>query len=183
MTAFDLMVVVVVGLSLLIATLRGFVRSAVSLAAWVLALLLTLRFGPDVAASLGSLQLPPGATQALGYGLTFLAVVIAGSLAGLLLARLLQAVGLGPLDRLLGALFGLARGLLLVLAGTLVAGVTDVPKQDWWQNSILAPHFAAAALSMRPYLPRDWADRLDYSAAGSLPTAPGPAAGPGVQRI
>ena len=64
-----------------------------------------------------------------------------------------------------------------------VAGVTDVPKQDWWQNSILAPHFAAAALSLRPYLPRDWADRLDYSAAGSLPTAPGPAAEPGVQRI
>ena len=111
-------------------------------------------------------------------------MVIAGSLAGLLLARLVHGVGLGFVDRLLGALFGVARGLLLVLAGLRSSPESrTLPKQDWWQNSILAPHFAAAALSLRPYLPRDWADRLDFSAAGSLPTAPGPAAGPGVQRI
>jgi membrane protein required for colicin V production len=127
--------------------------------------------------------LPPTATRWVGFSIVILGILIAGSATGLMLARLLQAVGLGTVDRLLGAGFGLARGVLLVLAGTLVAGITAIPRQDWWQNSILAPHFAEAALSLRPYLPRDWADRLDYSAAGSPPAVPGPAAGPGGKRI
>ncbi|MBK7744793.1 MAG: CvpA family protein [Betaproteobacteria bacterium] len=79
---------------------------------------------------------------------------------------------------MLGALFGLARGLLLVLAGVLLAGLTAIPRQDWWQNSILAPRFADAALALRPYLPADWAARLDYSAAGGKPAAPGSAGRP-----
>jgi hypothetical protein len=78
---------------------------------------------------------------------------------------------------------GLARGVLLVLAATLVAGITAIPREVWWQNSFFAPHFAAAALSLRPVLPPSWADHLDFSAAGSPPAAPGPAAGPGGQSI
>ena len=183
MTAFDFAVLGIVGLSLLVAALRGLVRSAVSLATWLLALVLALQFGPDLAAALGALQLPPLAARVIGYAVVILAVLIAGSAAGLLLARLLQAVGLGPLDRLLGAVFGFARGLLLVLAATLVVGITTIPREDWWQNSVLAPYFAEAALALRPLLPPSWAERLDFSATGVPSTVPGPAAPPGGQRI
>ena len=68
------------------------------------------------------------------------------------------------------------------VAGVLLAGLTTIPRQDWWQNSILAPRFADAALELRPYLPADWAARLDYSAAGSKPAAPGNAVEPRGQR-
>jgi membrane protein required for colicin V production len=182
MTALDLAVAVIVALSVLFAALRGFVRSAVSLAAWFVALVLAVRLGPAVATVLTDLQLPAPAPQALGFGLVFLGVLIGGSLLGMLLARLLQAVGLGPLDRLLGAVFGFGRGLLVVLAGVLVAGLTAIPRQDWWQNSFLAPRFADVVLSLRSHLPADWADRLDYSAAGRKPAAPANAVEPRGQR-
>ena len=183
MTALDFAVLAIVGLSLVLAALRGLVRSAVSLAAWLVALVLAVEYGPDVAALLGFLRLPPMATRWIGFAIVILVVLVAGSVAGLMLARLLQAIGLGPLDRLLGAVFGFARGVLLVLAATLVAGITAIPREDWWQNSFFAPHFAAAALSLRPVLPPSWAEHLDFSAAGRPPAAPGPAAGPGGQSI
>ena len=70
------------------------------------------------------------------------------------------------MDRLLGAIFGVARGLIVVVIFALVAGVTALPKQDWWQNSTLGLPLADAALSLKPYLPKAWADRLDFSPAG-----------------
>lgn len=174
MTAFDWAVVAVIGGSILLAALRGFVRSAVSLGAWVAALALALQLGPALAGYLAAgLSLPSLASQALGFALVFLGVVVAGALVGIVLARALRAVGLGPVDRLFGALFGLGRGILVVLAGVLLAGFTAIPRHDWWQNSILAAHFTGAVLAVRPYLPAEWAARLDYSAPGSPGASPG----------
>ena len=62
-----------------------------------------------------------------------------GALIGLILSRAARAIGLGFLDRLLGAVFGLARGLLIVLLLVLICGVTTLPRNDWWQNAVLAP--------------------------------------------
>jgi membrane protein required for colicin V production len=180
--AFDLSVVAIIALSLVLAGFRGFVRSAISLVAWLIALVLALRFGPAVAAALAGLQLPAPAPQVIGFALVFLGIIIVGALAGSALAKLLHAVGLGVVDRVLGGLFGFGRGLLLVLAGVLVAGLTSVPRQDWWQNSILAPRFAEAVLSLGHYLPAGWVDHLDYSAAGRKPAAPGSAVDPRRQR-
>ena len=81
-------------------------------------------------------------------------------------------VGPGFVDRFLGAMFGVARGVVLVLVFVLVAGLTTLPRQDWWQNAALAPPLAAAALSLAPWLPPAWAERLDYSREGrTLPKA------------
>jgi membrane protein required for colicin V production len=81
-------------------------------------------------------------------------------------AGVVRAIGLGFVDRMLGAAFGVARGFLVVVAFALIAGVTNLPKHDWWQNSALGQPLAQAALSLKPYLPRAWGDRLDFSAAG-----------------
>jgi membrane protein required for colicin V production len=70
------------------------------------------------------------------------------------------------MDRILGLVFGVARGIIVVVVFALIAGVTALPKQNWWQNSILGEPLAQAALALKPYLPRAWADRLDFSAAG-----------------
>jgi len=58
------------------------------------------------------------------------------------------------------------RGVAIVVLFALIAGVTTLPKHDWWQNSTLGKPLAEAALSFKPYLPRAWAERLDFSAAG-----------------
>ena len=58
-----------------------------------------------------------------------------------------------------------------MLAFVLVAGLTTLPRANWWQNSALAPPFVAAALVLKPWLPERWAERLDFSRDGA-PRAP-----------
>jgi membrane protein required for colicin V production len=74
--------------------------------------------------------------------------------------------GLGFVDRFLGGIFGAARGMVVVLAFVLIAGLTALPRQDWWQNAALAPALAAAAMAASPWLPEAWAQKLDYSREG-----------------
>ncbi len=85
--------------------------------------------------------------------------------------RLIHAAGLGFVDRFLGSIFGVLRGVLLILAFVFVAGLTALPRADWWQNSALAPPFVVAVLALKPWLPDRLAERLDYSRGGA-PAAP-----------
>jgi membrane protein required for colicin V production len=104
----------------------------------------------------------------LAFTLILLAVLVVGAIVARMLSRVVRAIGLGFVDRSLGAVFGLARGVLVLVVFALIAGVTALPKRDWWQNSALGQPLAEIALSLKPYLPRAWAERLDFSAAGTL---------------
>ena len=72
-----------------------------------------------------------------------------------LLKKLVDAVGLRPADRALGALFGVLRGLLLLLVVALVAGWLQVQDAPWWRQSQLAPWLQVALKGMRPVLPEE----------------------------
>ncbi len=173
MTAFDVVVLAVVALSALFAFARGVVRELIALATWVVAFVLAFAFAAQAAALLPGLDAHPEGKHVLGFALVFVGVLVAGALVAHLLAKLVHAVGLGFVDRVLGALFGLARGAAIAVLFVLVAGLTALPRQEWWQNAWLAPVLVTAALSLRPWLPAAWADRLDYSRQGRPPARPG----------
>jgi membrane protein required for colicin V production len=163
MTAFDLMVIGVVGLSTVLAFMRGFVRVFVSLVAWIVAVVGAIRFSEVIGGVLPDFGETQGTTRYVAaFALILIGVLIVGALVGYLLSRLVRTVGLGFLDRTLGAIFGLARGLLIAVLFVLFAGLTTLPRTDWWQNSATSPALTAAALTLRPWLPRAWAERLDY---------------------
>jgi membrane protein required for colicin V production len=170
MTAFDLMVIGVVGLSTVFAFVRGFVRVFVSLLAWVIGVVGAIRFSGAVGALLPDFGEAPATRYVVAFALILVAVLIIGALAGFVLSRLVRAAGLGFLDRVLGAIAGLARGILIAVILVLFAGLTTAPKQDWWQNSLTSPILTTAALSLRPWLPKVWADRLDYSPGERRPS-------------
>jgi membrane protein required for colicin V production len=163
MTAFDFMVIGVVGLSMVLAFVRGFVRVFVSLAAWVIAVMAALRFSPIIGGMLPDFGESPATRYLVAFALILIGVLIVGALVGYLVSRLVRAVGLGFLDRTLGAIFGMARGLLIAVIVVLFAGMTSAPRKDWWQNALTSPPLTTAALTLRPWLPRAWADRIDYS--------------------
>lgn len=169
MTAFDLIVIGIVGLSTIIAFLRGFVRVVMSLVALVAAILAAIHLSPSVANMLPVLSDNPVTRYLAAFALIFIVVVLVGGLLGWLLSRAIRAIGLGFVDRLLGAIFGVARGVLIVVIGVLLAGLTTLPRQDWWQNAFLAAPLVTAALSLRPWLPQAMAQRLDYGAGGAKP--------------
>lgn len=174
MTAFDWGVIAAVALSVLLAYVRGFTRELIALLAWVLGFFAALAFSPLV----GSWLPEFGGSPVVRYIVAFVALMILAIVIGALVAWPLSTVirksGLGFVDRFLGAVFGLARGVLLVLAFVLVSGLTALPRADWWQNAALAPAAVAAAQSFTGWLPPEWAQRLDYSREGRIVKEGGP---------
>ena len=166
MNGFDIALVAVIALSALFAFVRGVIRELIALATWVIGFIAAIEYAGPLAGMLPAFDVAPVAKQALAFVAILLAVMVVGAVVSRLLAGVVRAIGLGFVDRTLGAAFGVARGLVAIVAFALIAGVTALPKRDWWQNSTLGQPLAQAALSLKPYLPRAWAERLDFSAAG-----------------
>jgi membrane protein required for colicin V production len=166
MNGFDLALVAVVGLSVLFAFARGVVRELIAVATWIAAFIAAFAYAAPVAATFTALAITPVAKHVLAFALILIAVLVVGAVIAHMLSGAVRAIGLGFLDRLLGALFGFARGLAVVVLFALIAGVTTLPARDWWQNSTFGRPLADAALSFKPYLPRAWAERLDFSPDG-----------------
>ena len=171
MSAFDLIVIGVIALSTIVAFWRGLIRVVMSLVALIAAVLAAMQFSPAVAALLPALG-DPVTRYVAAFALIFIVVALVGALLGWVLSRAIRAIGLGFVDRLLGAVFGVARGVLIVVIAVLLAGLTTLPRQEWWQNALLAPPLVIAALSLRPWLPQALAKRLDYGPGDSKPGRP-----------
>ena len=172
MSAFDLIVIAIVGLSTVFAFWRGLIRVVMSLVALVAAVLAAIQFSPSVADMLPVLSDNPTTRYLAAFALIFLVVALVGALLGWVLSRAIRAIGLGFVDRLLGAVFGVARGVLIVVILVLLAGLTTLPRQEWWQNALLAPPLVVVALSLRPWLPQALAKRLDYGTGDAKPGRP-----------
>jgi membrane protein required for colicin V production len=166
MTSLDLIVLAMIALSVVFAYFRGMVREVVALAAWIVGLVAAFRYMDQVATIFAGFDVTPTVRHVLAFVLILVVFMIAGALVAWVLRSAVRAVGLGFFDRFLGALFGVARGALIAVLFALVAGVTTLPRHDWWQNSLVGPVLADSALALRPYLPGEWAERLDFSATG-----------------
>lgn len=172
MTLFDLAVIGVIALSALLAFARGIVRSLIGLLAWVVGFIAALAFAPSLAALLPAFPDYSWLPYALAFVLIFVLAIVTGALVAWPLRTVIHKAGLGFVDRGLGFAFGIVRGALVVLAFVLVAGFSTLPERDWWQNSWLAPPFETAALSLKPWLPPAWAERLRYPGGAGDPMQP-----------
>jgi membrane protein required for colicin V production len=94
--------------------------------------------------------------------LVFGGVLVIGWITRLALSSAVRASGLAPADRALGSVFGLVRGLIIVLVVVLLAGLTPLPREAFWREAALSGPFETAALALRPYLPGGLAQRMKY---------------------
>ena len=167
MTPFDLAILAVILLSTLFAFLRGVVRELIALVAWVVGFVGAIAFAPTVGAWIPEIPGYPAVRYLIAFAVILIAALVIGAIIARPLARVIRAAGLGFVDRFLGSIFGMLRGLLVIVGFVLVAGLTTLPRTDWWQNSALAPAFITGALALKPWLPERWAERLDYSRDGA----------------
>jgi membrane protein required for colicin V production len=161
MTAFDYGVIVILLASLALGLWRGLIGEVLALLAWVVAGLAAWQFGPEI----GPLITPiadPGLRLLAGYALVFIGVLIVLALVRLAVRGLLKALGLTAVDRVLGVLFGAARGLLIVLILVAAGGMTSAPKQPWWMDAQLAPPLETAVVAAKPWLPPEAAKRIRF---------------------
>ena len=162
MTAFDYAVLAVMAASVLLGLWRGVVSEILALAAWVVAFFVARAEAAAVANWLAQQIAEPGMRLAAAYVLIFVGVLLVFTLARMLISLMLKAAGLGLLDRLLGAAFGVLRGILVVLVAVLVAGMTPLPRADGWRDAVLAPPLETAVLAAKPWLPADAAKRIRF---------------------
>jgi len=176
-TALDWSVIAVMALSMLFAFMRGFTRELIALLAWIFGVVAAIFFSRTVAAWFPDFGANEALRYILAFGLILLVALFLGALVAWPLGSVIRKSGLGFADRFMGAIFGIARGGLLVLGFVLAAGLTSLPREDWWQNAALAPTLATAAMAASPWLPEAWTQRLDYSREGrTLPKAAEPRA-------
>ncbi|OFZ86204.1 MAG: hypothetical protein A2V78_15045 [Betaproteobacteria bacterium RBG_16_64_18] len=161
MTWFDYGVLTVLGLSLLLGAIHGLMREVLSLAGWIAAFVLATAFSGIVAVQMPE-SLGPLLSGLLSFLLIFIGVLLVSGMVGLVLSLLMRAVGLGFLDRLLGAAFGAVRGVAIALLAVLLAGLTPLPREPFWRQAVLSGPFETVALALKPYLPEGVAQRLKY---------------------
>ena len=164
MTIFDYVVLGAVALSVLIGAWRGVVSEILALAAWVVAFLVAREQAAHVTTWLATQIVDPGIRLAAAFVIVFVGVLIMFAVARLLVSRLLSAVGLGTLDRLLGAVFGVLRGLVVVLIGVMLAGMTTLPRAVWWRTAMFSPPLETAVIAAKSWLPAEVAKRIRFEA-------------------
>ena len=143
----------ILAVSLLLGAWRGLVYEVLSVMSWIAAFLLAQLFAPDVAGWLPMGQAPQALRYAAAFALVFIGVVFAGGVLAWGVKKLVEAVGLRPVDRVLGAVFGLARGALLLMAIAIVVTMTPMRQGEWWTESKGAAASTAAVKQLKPVLP------------------------------
>lgn len=162
MTWLDYGLLGVVAASLIWGAWRGLVREIISILGWVIAFLAANLFAGPLGAAMPE-SIPSPELRVLGaFLVVFVAALAVATLLGLVLSKFVHAIGLGGLDRVLGALFGIARGALILIAFALLAGLTALPQQPVWRDSVAGAPLAQAALAVKPWLPDTFTARLRY---------------------
>ncbi len=169
MIGIDIAIVIVLLISGAISFWRGFFREALSLITWVGAILITLAYTSRFATLLprDSIQSPEARATISAIAL-FLICMAIGMIARWLFGRIMAGRKRGITDRLIGVVFGLARGVVIVALLVLVAHLAPSLQQEpWWLESELLPEFDKVARSIHEQLPEDVAQHFQFSPASS----------------
>lgn len=162
MNWLDIAILVIISLSAVISLFRGFVREALSLATWVLAFWVSIGFADKLDPMLDGMIASPTARLTVAFASLFLITLIVGALVNYLIGQLVQKTGMSGTDRVLGILFGIGRGVVLVAVLVLLGGLAQLSRESWWQESMLLVRFQDLAIWMRAFLPVDVAKNFVF---------------------
>jgi membrane protein required for colicin V production len=149
----DYIVFSIFAISILVGAIRGFVQEAFSLAVWAAAFLIAFQYSGALAMQMENQIELPSVRTSLAFAGLFISVLLVGGLLTFLVGKLVETTGLSGTDRLLGGVFGGVRGLALVLAIMLFAGMTPLPQDPWWQQSRTIQSLMPLAEWAAQYLP------------------------------
>ena len=161
----DYVILGIVAISILVGAIRGFIKEVFSLAVWAAAFLVAFQYSGVLAMRLESHIDLPSARTSLAFVSLFLLVLLVGGLITFLIGKLVEKTGLSGTDRLLGGVFGSIRGLAVVLAIILVAGLTPVVQDPWWKQSKMIQSLLPLAEWSSQFLPDYIREHLDLTGA------------------
>ena len=153
MTVVDVIILFVIFLSALFSLMRGFVKEAISLTTWIMAIWIASTFASRLAVILPDGIESEAVRLSIGFGLLFVVTLMIGALVNVLVAHFVKKTGLSGADRIFGIVFGFLRGLLIIVVFVVVGSMTPLPKYEWWQSSNLLERFEKLSYMLKPYFP------------------------------
>jgi len=165
----DYIIVAIILMSTLISIFRGFVKEFISLFVWILGFWVALKFYPVFTLILEPYITSLALRQIISFIGIFILVLIFGAMFNYALSFVVVKTGLSGTDRLLGVIFGFARGVLLVAVVLLLVSSTSFVQDPWWKESTVIPHFQFLIDWLRVFLPQKMTD-----ITGAVMSAPTP---------
>jgi membrane protein required for colicin V production len=166
MNGLDYTILCVIAISALVGLLRGFVRETVSLLVWIAAFWLAMSFSADAAAHLSGVIGNPSMRLAAAFIALFVSVLIAGVIVNYLLAGLLKKAGVRTSDRLLGVVFGIARGALVAALVVILVELTPLVESNAWQGSLIVGYLHPMLNHFHKLLPAGLHAEIDQGWSG-----------------
>ena len=161
MNGADLVILGILLVSIIVSLVRGFIKEVFSILVWAAAIFAAFQVAGPLAGALEPIIDLPSARIIVAFAAVFILVLVVGGLIGFLVGKMVEKTGLSPTDRLFGGLFGLARGLVIVVLAVLLLRVTPFAQDPWWHESRLLPTFDAMAEQARAWLPESVRGLLD----------------------
>lgn len=160
-TSVDFVVIAILLLSALLGVIRGLVKEVLSLIIFAASMWLAYRYSTDLN-NFWDFQVPGGEVSrtVIAFIAIFIIVLLLGKLVASLLTRLISSVGLTGLDRFLGSIFGLIRGVLILIVLSTIAALTSLPSHSEWKDALTRPGIELSVSLVRSWLPPDWASKV-----------------------
>ena len=156
MPIIDIVIIVAVTISVIIGIVRGFVKEAISITALLVAIWAALYFGPAVGEVSESWIASKELQMWFGRILVFAIILSIGGLLGWGISKLVRLSILSGMDRLAGAVFGAARGILLAALLVLAGEFAGFSNDGWWQSSLLIPYLEQVAEWIKVMAPQGY---------------------------
>ncbi len=157
LTAVDIAVLTIIGVSCLIGVFRGLIKEALSLAFWIGGIIAAVMFSDDLGAMMSGAISSPALQRMAGFIVIFLAVVFIGGLISSFISNMLSEAGLGVADRALGAVFGVVRGLAIIIVIVMVTGRFSFA-QEFYSDSLTMPYVISTSEWLQTQLGVDLPD-------------------------
>ena len=162
MTSFDYVALAIIGLSIILSVMRGFFREALAILGWIAAFVTAKTYANQMLPMMPE-DIPTESLRILAAFLVlFFATLLVATLLAIALSSVFKKMGLGWLNRLLGAFFGLTRGILIVCIVVFLAGLTELPNDARWRNAMFSAPLEALVISMLPWVPISIAKHVKY---------------------
>lgn len=160
-THADYLIMAFMLLSVLVSLIRGFIREAVSLATWILAIWLALHFTTPLAVAFENVIKSTTIRYVIAGAVIIIISLFMGGLLAYLTGEIVDRTGLSGTDRVLGVLFGAARGILFIAVLLLVARLTPLTDNEYWKKSLLIPYFLPVETWLHDMLPESMSSKFE----------------------
>ena len=162
MTGFDFVLLAILAISAILGLVRGLLKEVLSLVAYASAFIAAIWWGPTASDVIAAWVTQSFLRMAVSYFGVFIVVLLSIGLVNMTLSVLISKTGLTPADHGLGAMFGLIRGLLLILLLVTLAGFTALPNETWWKQAMFSKQVVGIVQQIKQRLPSPFGEWLPY---------------------